>query len=109
MYMRSLLFPDPGIDARIPIVSGCLVVSQMLTVAHRKGESSTVGASAACAKGATAASARVVARATRSIGTRAAYPRVMDRLLDRSVGVGSVMELSTSEPTTARFDALYRE
>src|SRR4051794_16001060 len=32
----------------------------------------------------------------------------MDRPRDRSVGVGSVMELSTSEPTTARFDALYR-
>jgi RNA polymerase sigma-70 factor (ECF subfamily) len=32
----------------------------------------------------------------------------MDRPLNRSVGVGSVMELSTSEPTTARFDALYR-
>jgi RNA polymerase sigma-70 factor (ECF subfamily) len=37
------------------------------------------------------------------------YPRVMDRPVDRSVGVGTVMELSTSEPTTARFDALYRE
>src|ERR1700761_8930434 len=33
----------------------------------------------------------------------------MDRPFDRSVGVGTVMELSTSEPTTARFDALYRE
>jgi RNA polymerase sigma-70 factor (ECF subfamily) len=32
----------------------------------------------------------------------------MDRPLDRSVGVGSVMELSTCEPTTAGFDALYR-
>jgi RNA polymerase sigma-70 factor, ECF subfamily len=30
-------------------------------------------------------------------------------LVGRSVGVGTVMELSTSEPTTARFDALYRE
>jgi RNA polymerase sigma-70 factor, ECF subfamily len=37
------------------------------------------------------------------------YPCVMDSLVVRSVGVGSVMELSTSEPTTARFDALYRE
>jgi RNA polymerase sigma factor (sigma-70 family) len=37
------------------------------------------------------------------------YRRVMERTMDRSVGVGSVMELSTSEPTTARFDALYRE
>src|SRR3982750_1391810 len=109
MYMRSLLFPAPGIDARVPIGSGCLAVAQMLTVAHRNGESSTVGASAACARGAMAASARVAARATRSIGTRAAYLRVMDRPQDRSVGVGSVMELSTSEPTTARFDALYRE
>jgi RNA polymerase sigma factor (sigma-70 family) len=33
----------------------------------------------------------------------------MDRLMGRSVDVGTVMELSTSEPTTARFDALYRE
>src|SRR3954447_26671947 len=33
----------------------------------------------------------------------------MDRPRDRSVVVGTVMELSTSEPTTARFDALYRE
>jgi RNA polymerase sigma factor (sigma-70 family) len=33
----------------------------------------------------------------------------MDRRLRRSVVVGTVMELSTSEPTTARFDALYRE
>jgi len=37
------------------------------------------------------------------------YRRVMDRLVDRSVDVGTVMEISTSEPTTARFDALYRE
>jgi RNA polymerase sigma factor (sigma-70 family) len=33
----------------------------------------------------------------------------MDPRLARSVVVGTVMELSTSEPTTARFDALYRE
>jgi RNA polymerase sigma factor (sigma-70 family) len=37
------------------------------------------------------------------------YRRVMDRLRVRSVVVGTVMELSTSEPSTARFDALYRE
>jgi RNA polymerase sigma factor (sigma-70 family) len=37
------------------------------------------------------------------------YRRVMDRPLNRSVGVGTVMEISTSEPMTARFDALYRE
>jgi RNA polymerase sigma-70 factor (ECF subfamily) len=37
------------------------------------------------------------------------YRRVMDRPLNRSVGVGTVMEISTTEPMTARFDALYRE
>jgi hypothetical protein len=37
------------------------------------------------------------------------YRRVMDRPGDRSVVVGSAMELSKTEPTTARFDALYRE
>jgi len=37
------------------------------------------------------------------------YRRVMDRLVDRSVDVGTLMEISTSEPMTARFDALYRE
>jgi RNA polymerase sigma-70 factor, ECF subfamily len=33
----------------------------------------------------------------------------MNRLQDRSVVVATVMEISTSEPPTARFDALYRE
>jgi RNA polymerase sigma-70 factor (ECF subfamily) len=37
------------------------------------------------------------------------YWRVMERPVDRSVDVGTVMEISTSEPSTARFDALYRE
>jgi RNA polymerase sigma factor (sigma-70 family) len=33
----------------------------------------------------------------------------MERPVDRSVDVGTVMEISTSEPLTVRFDALYRE
>jgi RNA polymerase sigma-70 factor (ECF subfamily) len=37
------------------------------------------------------------------------YWRVMERPVDRSVDVGTVMEISTTEPMTARFDALYRE
>jgi RNA polymerase sigma-70 factor (ECF subfamily) len=37
------------------------------------------------------------------------YSRVMERPVDRSVDVGTVMEISTTEPMTVRFDALYRE
>src|SRR4051794_24244588 len=110
MYMRSLVLAEPGIEAPMPITSGCFSVSQMLIVAHSSGLLSTVGASAADAAGASAATTRAITAIARSRErTRAAYPGVMDRPVGRSVGVGSVMELSTSEPTTARFDALYRE
>jgi hypothetical protein len=43
MYIFSPLCPEPGIEARMPIVSGCLAVSQMLTVAHSSGDLSTAG------------------------------------------------------------------
>src|SRR4051795_1247892 len=110
MYMRSLVLAEPGIEAPMPITSGCFSVSQMLIVAHSSGLLSTVGASAADAAGASAATTRAMTATARSRErTGAAYPGVMDRPVGRSVGVGSVMELSTSEPTTARFDALYRE
>src|SRR4051795_3743389 len=110
MYMRSLVLAEPGIEAPMPMTSGCFSVSQMLIVAQSSGLLSTVGASAADAAGARAATTRgITAIARGRERTGAAYPGVMDRPVGRSVGVGSVMELSTSEPTTARFDALYRD
>src|SRR3954469_14653036 len=110
MYMRSLVLAEPGIEAPMPMTSGCFSVSQMLIVAQSSGLLSTVGASAADAAGASAATTRAMTAIARSRErTGAAYPGVMDRPVGRSVGVGSVMELSTSEPTTDRFDALYRD
>ena len=38
MYIRSLAIPEPGIDARMPTVSGRLAVSHTLTVAHSSFE-----------------------------------------------------------------------
>ena len=43
MYIFSVFLPEPGIEARMPIVSGCLAVSQMLMVAQSSGDLSTVG------------------------------------------------------------------
>src|SRR3954449_4222018 len=57
MYMRSPFLPDPGMDARMPIVSGLLAVSQTLIVAHRSLDLSPVGAPAADATGTAASSA----------------------------------------------------
>src|ERR1700754_5038489 len=104
MYIFSAVLPAPGIEAWMPMTSGCLAVSQTLTVAHSSGFLSIVGPVAAGADAAEVARAVASAKAVK-VRTRGAYRRVMDRLLARSVGVGTVMELSTSEPTTARFDA----
>src|SRR6185312_11915015 len=50
MYIVSRRCPSPGIDPRIPIVSGCLVVLQRSTVAH-SSLGLALGVAAACAAG----------------------------------------------------------
>src|SRR3954447_6919932 len=65
MYMRSLRLPDPGIEARMPMTSGCLTVSQMLMVDHSRGFRSTVGAPAA-----TAVEAPATARTRTAAGSK---------------------------------------
>src|SRR3954471_8574083 len=109
MYIFSRRLPEPGIDARMPIVSGCLAVSQTLIVAHSSGDLSTVGPEAASAAGAGSRASAPTNGATdreETSLTSRMYRRVMDRIDRRSVVVGPVMELSTSEPTRERFDAL---
>src|SRR4051794_34425078 len=100
MNMRSLAMPEPGIDARMPIVSGALRVSQTLTVAHRRLDCSMPGAFLA---------APAAGAAARSTSRTAHSDRVMDRRAVRSVVVGSIMSVSNSEQTNTPFDSLYRQ
>ena len=62
MYIFSAFLPEPGIEARMPIVSGCFSVSQMLMVAQSSGDWSTVGPVVA----APAARGRAAPRTTRA-------------------------------------------
>ena len=66
MYIFSAFLPEPGIEARIPIVSGCFSVSQMLMVAQSSGDWSTVGPVVAAPAAATAPAPKA---------TRAARPQ----------------------------------
>ena len=69
MYIRSPRTALPGIEPRMPIVSGLFFVSQTLTVAHSSGESKIEGglrlttASAAGASAASRGASRATARA----------------------------------------------
>jgi hypothetical protein len=70
MYIFSAVLPAPGIEAWMPITSGCLAVSQTLIVAHSSGFLSIVGPVAAAADDAEATASRAVAAV--KVRTRAA-------------------------------------
>ena len=94
----------PGIDARMPIESGCLAVSQTLTVAH--GAASFAAAEA----GNTATASRANQQRDPHRTEENSAESVMDPRGDRSKGVTAT---TATLPATATgvfdFDALYRD
>ncbi len=117
MNIASPAMPEPGIEPRMPTVSGCSSVSQMFTVAQSSGDLSTDGfLSCAPAGAAHAAAAAQSAKteAARRPGTAPGERRgsaVMEAAKRRSAGMSETLTMALSPPNTATFsfDALYRE
>ena len=95
----------PGIDARMPIASGCLAVSQTLTVAH-----TAAGSLAAATPGSNTIESQGNHQYARRIEARESSALVMDPADSRSEGVtATTATLPATADRALDFDALYRE